>query len=58
MTLIAELVTLGWKCHNKKSNKYNNETKEYAYHVHMMELYAKILGLTLDSDKLREKYLK
>lgn len=58
MTLIADLSILGWKYHDKKSDKYSNKTKEYAYHVYMMELYTKILGLALESDKLRKKYLR
>lgn len=58
MTLIAELSVWGCRYHDKKSDKYSNLTKEYAYHVYMMKLYTEILNLTLKSDKLREKYLK
>lgn len=58
MTLISELSVWGCKYHDKKSDKHSNLTKEFAYHVYMMELYAKILELTLSSDKLRKRYLK
>jgi len=58
MTLIAELSVWGYKHHDKKSDVYSNVTKKFAYHVYMMELYTKILELTLSSNKLRERYLK
>jgi len=58
MNFIADLSICGWKYHDNKSNKYSYETKEYAYHVYMMELYSKILGLAIDSDKLRKRYLR
>lgn len=56
MTIIAELTCWGAKYHSKKSDKYATHTKDYAYHVYMMDLYTKILRLTLESDKLKRKY--
>jgi hypothetical protein len=58
MTLIADLVSFGFKYHSRKSNKIDASEKRFAYHVYMMDLYTKILGLTLESDKLRKRYLK
>jgi hypothetical protein len=58
MTLIADLVSFGFKYHSRKSDKFHASEKRFAYHVYMMELYTDILALTLKSDKLRERYLK
>ena len=56
MTIIAELTCWGAKYHDKMSDKHATHTKDYAYHVYMMDLYTKILGLTLESDRLKRKY--
>lgn len=58
MYLMSELSVLGCKYHDKKSNMYDNTNKKFAYHVYMMKLYTGILELTIDSNRLRNKYLK
>lgn len=58
MLLIGELSSLGAKYHSKKSEKISDSDKKYAYHVYMLKLYTEILQLTLDSDKLRKRYIK
>ena len=57
MIIIGDLSVLGAKYHSRKSNKFCNTDKKYAYHVYMMSFYTAILKLILDSDVLREKYL-
>lgn len=58
MLIIAEMSSRGAKYHQKQIDKYRETKKEYSYHVYMMKLYTDILELTLESHKLRDKYLE
>lgn len=56
--IIAELSNCGYKFHNYKSRKYKTDTKKFAFHTYMMNMYVSILENTLEYHELRRKYLR
>ena len=58
MIVLSQLSVWGLKYHGKKSDQYDTTTKKFAYHVYMANLYLKILRTCVESNRLRDKYLK
>lgn len=56
MLLIGHLCSYGFKYHYRRSKRFPNTHKKFAYHVYMGKLYTEIVRITLQSGELERRY--